>query len=494
MAFTDKELNKKIDSFLTRACAGGVLGISKKIDLQTLLEERDPDDGNAVRETLKQQKKRLVAWLGITRKTTAEGAAGSIDNLLVLINSFVLLFVIIALVPVLFIYRDKTWIIPVALFCPIVHFFAFRLARNPEVSPSRTKNMHLFSAVVSIVPLLCLADFVAGIVRQAGFGHYLMAAAGALWIVHLLLVAVLIRTEGGFYWSLFLSDIVVSVGLLRIGRDFAGAVCLQLLLAMFLYSLAGWARSGKSAMSPARLHECAGVFLGLGFISLGILLISGTPLVKSYFVTGLVLYAAALAFLPLAIQSEDARLSSKLVRNGWKAMLAVTWLFFGLALLARGAFGVQGLQVIGGEVPRAPLYVFLIVMLAWSLLLLYEQFLATSEFDTNIFTIASLVLLGCLVAGYGVLALKVAHLLALLLAVGVFVVTMRLHGYYAAVFPPEPKHHLPPAPEEDNVDEPESTGEDLENFEEEVGESEFEEPDDSWWDEEDEEQPEKGGR
>ncbi len=446
MAFTDRELNKRIDAFLSRASAYGTLGTSKKDDLLELLKEPDPGDWDAVRETLQQQKKRFASWLGITKKTAVKGTAGSIDNLLVLINSFILLFVILALLPVFYIYRETTWIIPVVLFCPLVHFLAFRLARNPEVSPSRTKNMHLFAAVVSIVPLFCLAVFVAGMVRQNGLQPYLAGAAGILWIVHLLLVALLIRTENGFYCALILSAIAVSFGLLATRHGFAGVSCLHLLLAMFLYCLAGRAGNGKIGISPIRAHAVAGVFLTGAFVGLcSSLVVTDSLPGKGYFVATLVLYAAALVFLPAAIQGEADRLSNAWLKNGWRALLASTWLFFGLALLARGSFGVPGLAVRGGEPLYLPLSVCLIMGLAWSLLLLYEQFLATNDFDLTVFGVFSFFLIVCLTGGYGILAFKVAHFPALLLAAGVFAATLRLRRQYAAVFPPEPGPRILPA-------------------------------------------------
>jgi peptidoglycan/LPS O-acetylase OafA/YrhL len=150
----------------------------------------------------------------------------------------------------------------------------------------------------------------------------------------------------------------------------------------------------------------------------------------------------------MAVRSETDRLSRKhaWVKNGWRVLLIMTWLFFGLALLACREIGAGGLTMGGDGPSRLPRYALLIMALAWSLLLLYEQFLATNDFNVNTFSFASLLLLGCLAAGYWILGSKAAHVLALLLAAGVFAATFKLHKYYPTVFQPDPEREHPASP------------------------------------------------
>lgn len=152
----DHEL--KIGSFLYKACHKGLVGLGEKNDLLSLLKEREPPNP-VVRQELSRQKARFTAWLGMVRQTSQEGAAGKIDNLLVTINSFIAIFFVAALVPVFYIYREVTWIIPVLLACPLIHIAAWRLSRNPDVDRVFVKSMHLFAAVASGIPLLCLTAY-----------------------------------------------------------------------------------------------------------------------------------------------------------------------------------------------------------------------------------------------------------------------------------------------------------------------------------------------
>lgn len=434
MAFKDTGLNVKINSFLDKANHGNALGLTEKLDLQELLIEPDPPN-YAVREELTNQRMRLIAWLGITRRTSDGGEAGKIDNLMVLINSFILLFCIAALAPVMFIYRTKTWIIPVLLICPIIHLIACRLARNPGVEISRIKSMHLFAAVFSIVPLACLAYYLNDCFDFSGNRSILWGAVGGLWIVYTILVAALIRTESGFYWSLFIVGIGANYLMIRLRMDFVGAVSMNLLIGTLMLFLAGMSRKDGLAMPAGRLSMVAAFFVGLAFGMLAYFLVHfGRYGAHARFIVALPLYAVALAFLPSVIKAEAARLAGDKWKKGCLTLLAVTWLYFGLALLfgwiVGEYFSVNSLRAL--VYARVFLGAALAVVLAWSLWFLYEQFVADKDFDINVFSSAALLLILCLVTGFVLLIRNVGYVAALLLAIAVFALNLKLwarHSY-----------------------------------------------------------------
>lgn len=428
MAFKDTGLNVKINSFLDKACRGDALGLTEKLDLQELLIEPDPPN-HAVREELANQKKRLIAWLGITRRTSDGGEAGKIDNLLVLINSFILLFCIAALAPVMVIYRTKTWIIPVLLICPIIHLVACRLGRNPGVEIARIKSMHLFAAVFSIVPLACLAYYLNDYFHFSGNRSLLWGTVGGLWVVYTILVAALIRTESGFYWSLFIVGVGANYLMIRLRMDFVGTVTMNLLIGTLTQFLAGMSRKDGLPMSAGRLSVVTAFFVGLAFGVLAYFLMHfGRHGAHARFIVALPLYVVALAFLLGVIKSEAARLSGDRLKTCCLALLVATWLYFGLALL----FGWVVSEYYGANSLRALVHarvflgVALAVILAWSLWFLYEQFTADKDFDINVFSFAALLLILCLATGFGLLIRNAGYVVALLLAVAVFALNLKL--------------------------------------------------------------------
>lgn len=427
MAFTDTILNGKIRTFLDKSHLHNLLGSLEKIELHELLAERDPRD-NTVWIELGRQKARLIAWLGITKRTSQGGEVGKIDNLLVAINGFVLLFCLAALVPVFFLSWDRSWIIPVVLLCPFIHFLAHRLSRSPDINQARIKNMHLFAAMISIVPLACLATYLMPYIGAPVRKEVALGCVACLWVAHTLVVSLLVRTENAFYCSLFLVGFVANAAIFFGLENFSGTVCLNLLLGTVLLWIAGGARAGKYSLPAGRMCVIAGIFVCLAFAVLLLFLVTLPRMARGGYNVGLPMYALSLAFLPAVLGAEAARLSDNRLKDWFLALLPLTWLYFGLALLFGGAFGWRELRM-GNLFPVLP-YILLCVVLVWSLWFLYEQFMAENDFDTNIFSFAAMAFVICMATGYCLLAFQVGYAAALALAVLVFTGVFRLRGRY----------------------------------------------------------------
>lgn len=402
----------------------------QKIDLETLLAEKDAPD-HSVRRELTWLKTQLITWLGITRQTIAGGAAGKIDNLLYAINGFIVFFCIAALLPVLYIYREQTWVIPFVLICPAIHFIAWRFSRSGDVSPARIKNMHLFAAVISIVPLgyiaLYAAPYLGFAARDKAFLWGVPAAAG-VWVVYTVVVSCLIRTENGLYCSLFVVGLVANAGLIAGRRDLAGSSCLNLMIAGGLLCLAGKARGGRYSISADRLHVTAGFFLTAAFVLLACLLMNQDYLRGvGEFEMAAVFYVVALALLPAVLKSEAVRLAGDRLKNCRVVLLAGTWLYFGFALLLRWGSAPHAMYGFLDEgIIYLPLYGLVLIALLWSFWMLHEQLVAKNGFDLNIFVYAAFILIVCLVATYFILALHFGYVAALGVAVLVLAVNARM--------------------------------------------------------------------
>lgn len=427
MAFDRKILNMKITGFLNTAGMKGRISSKENIAMQILLAEKDPPD-HTVSEELTRQKKRFIAWLGVTKQTTGAGEAGKIDNLLVLINAFMVLFCVVAVVPVFFMYISKTWIIPVALLCPAIHIVAWRLARNPEVERSRIKSMHLTAAMISIVPLACVATYTANFLGNIN-GEHVLAAIMAGWAAYTVVVSLLVRTETGFYASLILAGLVLNI-CLGVGiRDYAGSASLNLCAATALLWFASRRGSENSEVSPGAIYWMGGLYLAFCFIFMAIFLMllwSAEPQPTSY--AALPLWAAALALLPFVIRNEAVRVAGDRLRSRLLFLLPVTWLFVGAAQFLAGAFGVEVLasSITAAALPNACLFTLLALVFVWSLWLFYRELMAENGFDANIFEIAGFFLVVDLVIVYFVLAARIGYSASLCLAVAVFVAVQKL--------------------------------------------------------------------
>ena len=431
----DREL--KIGSFLYKACHKGLVGLGEKNDLLSLLKEREPSNP-AVRQELSRQKNRFTAWLGMVRQTSQEGAAGKIDNLLVTINSFIAIFFVAALVPVFYIYRDVTWIIPVLAACPLIHFAAWRLSGNPDVDRAFVKDMHLFAAVVSAVPMFFLALYASGYLECFQRGPVLAGTVACLWAAYTIVTALLIRTEKSFYFALFVGGFTANAALLGGRNDVAGTVSLNLLVAALLSCLAKKAAEGAYAMSAGRLRRTAGFFLVLALAFVFVLFSPGGRYgERSGLGVAIPLYAAALALLPLVLKIEAGRLAENGLKRCSLALFTATWLYIGCALFGEAAFGVRDLghDFSVDTFAHVFLYLLLGIALTWNIWLLYEQLAAKKGFNTSIFSFAALMLVVCLTTGYFVLALKIGYVAALCLAVAVFIVMVKLRKGY--VLPPD---------------------------------------------------------
>lgn len=435
MTFNDKACNDSIDKFLNLANSRDVLSLEERLSVLGLLSEPEPPD-TAIWKEISSQKKKFVSWLGVHRRTVGEGEAGKIDTLLMAINGFVVLFSIAALLPVFVIYWNKTWIIPVLLLCPGIHFLAHRLAGNPDVDRATVKNLHLFAAIFSIVPLACLASYVAPYLGQALRARELAGMAAAAWAVYTVVVSLLTRTERAFYWSLFIVGGVLNLALFWGLRDYPGQVCLNICIGTLLLVLAGKSRSGKPAMSPGRLYMTAVVFMGLAFLFL-LLIILTDGLRINPDVVGFApyLYVPAVAMLPVVMKFETLRLGGDKLKNVYFAMLGVTWLYFGAVLLIFGTSGILRVSHAARVMLASRLspILMLLLLFAWSLWFLYEQFMAEKEFDVNLFNAASFLMLACLIAGYFLLATRVGFVAALILAIACYVVVQKLRDRHAPI-------------------------------------------------------------
>lgn len=435
MAFTNNDLNSKIRAFLGKARLDEIVGVPEKDGLLALLSERDQSSSsNVVGTELSRLATRLSTWLGMTKKTTEGGEAGKIDNLLVLINSFVVIFCVAAIVPVLYIYRARTWIIPVLLICPCIHLIARRLSRNPDMPESRVKNMHLFAAMISIIPLMCLASYSIPYVGVFSQKEIFSGVIVALWVSYTVVVSMVIRTESGFYCSLYLVCLAVNAALFGGREDFPGTAMANLLIGAILICLAGRSRAGKNSLSAGRLYATAVFFIGLALVINTVLLLPK----KGHSDLAPPLYGAALLLLPIVLKTESARLATDTRKNWCIALLVITWFYFGLTQLIKGTFGIRGLVSDAWWMEvliQASLYCSLCIVCAWSLWFLHEQFVALKDFDVDIFSFAAMVLIGCLAIGYYVLNVKIGHVAGLGMAIAVYLTVAKMRKQHES--PPE---------------------------------------------------------
>lgn len=263
-------------------------------------------------------------------------------------------------------------------------------------------------------------------------------SVAGLWAAYIIVTALLIRTEAGFYWALFVGSFIAHAALIEGRRDLAGVICLDLLIATLLIWLAGKARAGVYAMSAGRLHRTAAFFLGVALAFVFALL---APMARYTGQSGLglaiALYVIALALLPIVLKIEAGRLAENNLKRCGLALFTVTWLYFGLALFCEAAFGVGDVEPYFEFDTFAHVFLYLLlgITLAWSVWLLYEQFMTEKGFSSSIFSFATLVLVVCLAVGYFVLALQIGYVAALCLAVAVFAGTLKLRKGY--VLPPD---------------------------------------------------------
>lgn len=431
MSLSDDLRTTKVREFLDRAAETDDITMEEKVGLQMLLEEPEPKGASAVAE-LFGQCKGLFARLGVTRRTATGGEAGKIDNLLVLVHAFAVLFCVAALTPCFFIYLDGTWFLPFLLFCPAVHFIAFRLARNPAIDPELPRGLHLFAALASIVPAFCLVVYLAPYIGSVADRPVLLAAPVAAWVAYMIVAAALLRTENAFLYTLFFIALLGNLAFF-LYRDIAGNAALNLLFATHLCYLAARARDGGWAFDPRRLGLWAGVFLGLAFAALFAVprFIAGGTLPSP--VIAAIPYAAALILLPPLMRREAAGLDRKSLKISAMLLYPITWLHFGVVLWlgwALGGRGIAGDGVASDAAADVALAITFALAVAWTLWVVYRHFRAGNDFDDTVFGAAGLLLCAELFAAYVFLAAYVGYTAALALAVGVFVVTrkaMRWH-------------------------------------------------------------------
>lgn len=435
MTFTEKAMNAKISDFLHMERDRKILKNSECDEIIGLMGTPEPSSG-AVKKALAGQIGSLIAASGLKRHIAATGKAATIDSLRQLIIVFAVLFSVAALIPVLYIQREHTWIVPFLLFCPLVHFLAGRLARDPDVGWRTVRNMHLFAAAASVVPLVALAKYLEPHLRGGVDSRHVTAATAGAWLAYTLLVSLWIRTESAFYCSLFIAGGVLNAALLVGFHDYPGCCGLNLLFASLLLLLAEKARKGGLSLSPGRLRATAVFFMCLAFatISVAIARNSGS-MPPRVFSCAPFLFPAALIALPFVLRGEKAGMENEPLKKIYLVLLGITWLALGGILFILSLSHAVG---VGSDVKRdlvryvSPLCL-LVLVFSWSVWFLYRQITGDGPFSLDAFQGLSMIMVLCLGCMYFVLSFRIGFLAGFLFAAACLYFTRKLQKRFGSL-------------------------------------------------------------
>lgn len=197
--------------------------------------------------------------LAAGREEDKGGMLGKLDSLLIASHGFAVLFTVAALAPVLFIYRQYTWILPFVLINPLWHLYASRVLAKRLGDAGRAEASHVKAALFAVVPLAFLYGYCVKVLAV----DLPWFAIPFAWLVYSMVLAAAVRSPTAWtplVWSgaIAMNAFVVNCGwqptcqILMAGN---AAVALALLLT----SQIAERRDGME--SPWRWRGTAGFFM-----------------------------------------------------------------------------------------------------------------------------------------------------------------------------------------------------------------------------------------
>lgn len=370
------DTKNKINDFLDGLVKEGSLDLGAQVAMRGILRRIEP-----FRKTLSEIHRSLwrslPARLGLKRGGAGAGqeVAAKLDNLLVALHGFAIIFTAAAVIPAGIIYRRYSWIVPFLLICPLWHLYASRVLNRRLGDGNRADRSHVAAGMFAIVPLaLSYAYFRATL--GIAFTPFAIPAA---WMLYTLVLALRLRTREAVDLAIWMGGIFMNALLLQaapspVSRVLSAGNAL-VALAMLCPPYPFRRETPDDDLAERRVR--AGSFAVLSVIFAAVAWFDrDTAAVTGGALSGSTIACLlALPFFPFVLRRDAVRVADDFRRRHYLLNLAATGAFFLFVQLSLDYAGIKrtGRFLSAGRID----YLFLgwtyLLALSWSLWLFLGQ-------------------------------------------------------------------------------------------------------------------------